>query len=62
MPDTTEPLVGWLGQHDLLRGPHLFVDYWASVLDLDGMVPERLERDGLVDNSLFQINTIPYQC
>ena len=55
MADTTEPLVGWLGQHDLLRGPHLFVDYWASVLNLEGVVPERLEREGLVDNSLFRI-------
>ncbi|MEJ2343664.1 MAG: hypothetical protein P8Y10_15885 [Gemmatimonadales bacterium] len=55
MPDNTEPLVGWLGSHDLLRGPHLFVDYWASVLDLEGVVPERLEREGLIDNSLFRI-------
>ncbi len=50
-----EPLVNWLGSHELLRGPHLFVDYWASVLDLAGTVPARLEELGLIDRSLFRI-------
>ncbi len=47
-------LVDWLIDQDLLRGPHLFVDYWANVLGLRGVIPERQVRDGLIDVALFR--------
>jgi len=48
-------LVAWLLERELLRGPLLFTDYWASVLRLEG--GERSERveAGLVDPSLFRL-------
>jgi hypothetical protein len=48
-------LVQWFRDQELLRGPFLFIDYWANVLDLDGVTPDRQVRDGLVDPSLFRI-------
>ena len=47
-------LIDWLLEQGLLRGPHLFVDYWANVLHLRGMIPERQVRDGLIDPPLFR--------
>jgi hypothetical protein len=47
-------LVEWLIDQGLLRGPHLFVDYWANVLHLRGIIPERLVRARLVDPALFR--------
>jgi hypothetical protein len=48
-------LVQWFREQGLLRGPFLFVDYWANVLDLEGVTPERHTRDGLIDPPLFRI-------
>lgn len=50
----TGSLVDWFLGQDLLRGPHLFVDYWANVLQLRGIVPERQEKEGLIDPALFR--------
>ena len=49
------PLVDWLIGNKLLRGPFLFVDYWVSVLALEGRVSESHVRDGLIDPALFRI-------
>jgi hypothetical protein len=49
------PLVDWLIRNQLLRGPFLFMDYWSSVLALEGRVRESHVREGLVDPSLFRI-------
>ncbi len=51
-PRDRGPLVDWLMRHGLLRGPFLFVDYWANVLDLG--VREAHERDGWIDAALFR--------
>jgi hypothetical protein len=48
-------LVQWFREQGLLRGPFLFVDYWANVLDLEGITPEQHARDGLIDAPLFRI-------
>ncbi len=48
-------LVGWLRQQNLLRGPYLFVDYWANVLGLEGVVPERHSARGFIDLPLFRL-------
>jgi hypothetical protein len=50
----TGSLVDWFLEQQLLRGPHLFVDYWANVLQLRGIIPERQVRAGLVDPPLFR--------
>lgn len=47
-------LIDWFLDQDLLRGPHLFVDYWANVLSLRGIVPERQVKDGLIEPTLFR--------
>ena len=52
VPGGTGPLVDWLMEHGLLRGPFLFADYWASVLGLGGR--ETHERSGWTDASLFR--------
>jgi hypothetical protein len=44
-----------LRERDLLRGPHLYADYWASVLRLDGGFPGRLVEKGLVDPVLYRL-------
>ncbi|MGH7541101.1 MAG: hypothetical protein ACRELC_08890 [Gemmatimonadota bacterium] len=49
------PLIEWLMERDLLRGPFLFLDYWASVLGLEGGVPGSHVRDGLVDPAFYRI-------
>jgi len=48
-------LAGWLRDRRLLRGPFLFVDYWASVLRLGGIIPARHIREGFVDPPLFRL-------
>ncbi|HEX7049944.1 MAG TPA: hypothetical protein VF188_06990 [Longimicrobiales bacterium] len=48
-------LVRWLRGQRLLRGPFLFTDYWANVLRLGGIIPERHVRDGLIDPALFRL-------
>ncbi|MFQ5678332.1 MAG: hypothetical protein ACE5HP_02625 [Gemmatimonadota bacterium] len=48
-------LVEWLLRRNLLRGPFLFVDYWASALGLPGQVRDRHLREGWVDRSLFRV-------
>ena len=47
-------IASWLAEHDLLRGPFLFVDYWANVLRLEGAIPDEHVALGLVDRSLFR--------
>jgi len=53
--EAPDSLASWLREHGLLRGPHLYADYWASVLRLGGRIPERLRRDGLVDPVLYRL-------
>ncbi|NIP77798.1 MAG: hypothetical protein GWM90_00775, partial [Gemmatimonadetes bacterium] len=48
-------LVQWFREQELLRGPYLFVDYWANVLGLDGVTPEDHVRRGFVDPALFKL-------
>lgn len=50
----TGSLVDWFLDQGLLRGPHLFVDYWANVLQLHGVTPARQIRDGFIDPALFR--------
>lgn len=45
------PLVEWLIENELLRGPFVFADYWASVLGLD----EREDAGPYVDRKLFRV-------
>lgn len=48
-------LVQWFREQELLRGPYLFVDYWANVLGLDGVTPHDHVRFGFVDPALFKL-------
>jgi len=48
-------LVQWLRDEDLLRGPFLFADYWATVLGLDGITPREQVDAGLVDPALYRL-------
>jgi hypothetical protein len=48
-------LVQWFRDQGLLRGPYLYVDYWANVLGLDGITPEDHVREGLIDPPLFRL-------
>jgi hypothetical protein len=48
-------LVQWFREQGLLRGPFLYVDYWANVLGLDGITPEEHARDGLIHPGLFRL-------
>jgi len=50
-----QSLAEWLRDRGLLRGPHLYADYWASVLRLEGGVPVRLREAGLVDPVLYRL-------
>jgi hypothetical protein len=47
-------LVQWFREQELLRGPFLFVDYWANVLGLEGVIPAEHARLGFVDPPLFR--------
>lgn len=47
-------LVAWLQDQDLLRGPFLFTDYWASVLGLRASREDPRRGEGLVDYGLFR--------
>ncbi|MBW3553102.1 MAG: hypothetical protein KY466_06320 [Gemmatimonadetes bacterium] len=48
-------LVQWFREQDLLRGPFLFVDYWANVFGLRGVTPDDHVRRGFVDLPLFRL-------
>lgn len=48
-------LVQWFRDQGLLRGPYLFVDYWANVFGFQGITPEEHVRDGLIDPPLFRL-------
>jgi hypothetical protein len=48
-------LVQWFREQGLLRGPFLFVDYWANVLGLDRVTPDDHVRRGFVDLPLFRL-------
>jgi hypothetical protein len=48
-------LVQWFKEQGLLRGPFLFVDYWANVLDLEGVTPREHSRRGFIDQPLFRL-------
>jgi hypothetical protein len=48
-------LVQWFREQDLLRGPFLFVDYWANVFGLRGVTPDDHVRRGFVDPPLFRL-------
>jgi len=47
------PLIDWLLEKDLLRGPFVFSDYWSNVLDLGQGEDQR--ADPLVDRKLFRV-------
>jgi len=48
-------LVQWFRDQGLLRGPFLFVDYWANILGIDGVTPDDHVRRGFVDPGLFKL-------
>ena len=48
-------LAAWLVEQELLRGPFLFTDYWASVLRFETEDDEARENAGLVDQALFRL-------
>lgn len=48
-------LVHWFREQDLLRGPFLFVDYWANVFGLRGITPDEHVRRGFIDPPLFRL-------
>ncbi|MFO7893385.1 MAG: hypothetical protein R6U63_06625 [Longimicrobiales bacterium] len=48
-------LVQWFREQELLRGPYLFVDYWANVLGLDNVTPDEHVRNRFVDPPLFKL-------
>ena len=47
-------LIRWILDQQLLRGPHLFVDYWANVLELEGLIRADHLRNGFIDAKLFR--------
>jgi hypothetical protein len=48
-------LVQWFKEQGLLRGPFLFVDYWANVLGLEGVTPQEHTERGFIDPPLFRM-------
>ena len=48
-------LVQWFREQGLLRGPYLFLDYWANVLGIEGVTPPEHVRRGFVDPPLFKL-------
>ncbi|MEN8145538.1 MAG: hypothetical protein ABFS14_11370 [Gemmatimonadota bacterium] len=54
-PRARGSLVGWLLEQDLLRGPFVFTDYWASVLQFSQCRAETMEEAGLIDRVLFRL-------
>lgn len=52
--EARSPLIQWLLDRELLRGPFVFVDYWASVLGLQGMAPPGGEGHTF-DRNLFRV-------
>lgn len=47
-------LVDWLAERGLLLGPFVYLDYWASVLDLTDGIRRDHTRDAWVDPALFR--------
>ena len=54
-PGSRGSLAAWLVEQDLLRGPFLFTDYWASVLRFETEDDRNRETTGLVDRALFRL-------
>ena len=48
-------LVQWFREQELLRGPYLFVDYWANVLGLGDVIPSEHVELGFIDPPLFKL-------
>ncbi len=48
-------LVQWFREQGLLRGPFLYVDYWANVFGLEGVTPEEHGRRGFIHPGLFRL-------
>ncbi|HUG40343.1 MAG TPA: hypothetical protein VMM12_07655 [Longimicrobiales bacterium] len=48
-------LVQWFREQDLLRGPFLFVDYWANIFGLRGVTPDDHVTRGFIDLPLFRL-------
>jgi hypothetical protein len=48
-------LVQWFREQGLLRGPFLYVDYWANVFGLEGVTPDEHGRRGFIDAALFRL-------
>jgi hypothetical protein len=48
-------LVHWFREQELLRGPFLYVDYWANVFGIEGVVPDDHVEGGFVDPPLFKL-------
>ena len=51
----TGRLIEWLSAQNLLRGPFVYADYWATVLGLNGVTREAISRDGLHHPPLFRL-------
>ena len=54
-PGSRGSLAAWLVEQDLLRGPFLFTDYWASVFRFESDEDSDRERAGFVDRALFRL-------
>lgn len=54
-PGSRGSLAAWLVEQELLRGPFLFTDYWASVLRFENEEDKERENAGLVDRALFRL-------
>ncbi len=54
-PGSRGSLAAWLVEQDLLRGPFLFTDYWASVLRFESDDETNREKSGFVDRALFRL-------
>lgn len=55
MPARPGALVQWFREQELLRGPYLYVDYWANVLGIQGITPDEHTEKGFVDPPLFRL-------
>lgn len=54
-PGARGSLAAWLVEQELLRGPFLFTDYWASVFRFETDGDDDRERAGFVDRALFRL-------
>lgn len=50
----TGSLIGWFQQQDLLRGPYVYVDYWANVFGFEHLLGDDQQREALTDPALFR--------